>query len=314
MRIVFFGTSSFAIPSLDGIQCSSHTLLAVVTQPDAKGGRRHEFLPTPVKEWVVRKGSLLFQPPRLSEASFLSALQKLRPDLFVVVSYGKILPPSLLTLPPHGGINVHPSLLPRYRGASPIPWAILNGDEKTGVSIIALSEEVDGGEIFLQKTVSIGKEENALSLSERLSKEGGKLLVETLKNLEEGRAVSMPQKGEVRFAPRFKKEDGLVDWGKSAQKLSLQIRALLPWPGSYSYLHGKRVLFWKAKAEEGGPSGRPGEVVALSKEGIGVATGKGKLLLEELQLEGKEKMPGRLFLLGHPLRLGEGFTCNSGKS
>ena len=311
MKIVFFGTSSFAIPCLESLEKSSHTLLAVVTQPDQVGERFLKRLPNPVKMWAFEKRIPLLQPATLSEPTLVRDLKESASDLFVVASYGKILPASLLSIPIHGGINVHPSLLPRYRGASPICWAILNGDRTTGVSVIRMVKEVDTGDILLQKEVEIGSREDALQLSERLSHLGGELLMETLAQIEKGTPVFAPQKGRASDAPRFKKEDGAIDWTKSAEALSRQIRALVPWPGSFSYLKGKRVLLWKADPEEGDSGGRPGEVVSLSKSGeFKVATGKGKLLLKELQLEGKERMKSREFLIGHPLVIGETFSCN----
>ena len=311
MKIIFFGTSQFAIPSLEAVSLTAHSLLAVVTQPDKRGGRTHRLLESPVKRWALENKIPLLQPPDLSESSFMAALKKNRADLFVVVSYGKILPPALLALPSFGGVNVHPSLLPRYRGANPIPWAILNGDPKTGVTLIRLVEEVDAGDILLQKEVALDQEEDALQLSEKLSRLGGKLLVESLDGIEKGKATFVPQRGEVSDAPRFKKEDGAIDWTKSAKMLSREIRAFVPWPGSFSYLDGKRLLIWKAKEVEGEATGCPGEVVGFSgeKEFI-VATGKGKLLVERLQLEGKEMMSSSSFLAGHPLRIGETFACN----
>lgn len=309
MKIVFFGTSPFAIPCLEALFRSTYTPLLVVTQRDARGGRFRRLLESPVKRWALEKKIPLQQPESLSEISFAATLKRLSPDLFIVVSYGKILPSSLLTLPLEGGINVHPSLLPKYRGASPIPWAILNGDRKTGVSVIRLAEEVDAGEILLQKAIDIGEGEDAVGLTEQLSHMAGELLIKALEKIENGTVIPTPQKGKVSYAPRFKKEDGLMDWSKSAASLSRHIRALVPWPGSFSYLRKKRILFWKAKAEPG-RGGRPGEIVDLSKGALWVAAGEGRLLLQELQLEGKERMSTQHFLIGHPLRLGETFSCN----
>ncbi|MBI4436621.1 MAG: methionyl-tRNA formyltransferase [Candidatus Omnitrophica bacterium] len=310
MKIIFFGTSDFAIPSLEVLLRSGHDLVSVVTQPDKPGGRNRELLQGPVKQWASAASLPTLQPEELSDFSFMMGLKKMSPELFVVVSYGKILPPFLLALPPHGAINVHPSLLPKYRGASPIPWAILNGDSKTGISILRMTEKVDAGEILLQKEVGIGKEEDASQLSKRLSALGGELLLELLRKIEKGEVEAFPQKGVVTFAPRFKKEEGRIDWRRSAEELSRQIRALVPWPGSFTLLHGKRWVVWKGKAIGEKREGKPGEIVGLGPEGIAVATGKGKLLLEEIQLEGKEKMKSGSFLLGHPLRLGETFSCN----
>ncbi len=311
MRIVFFGTSSFAIPCLEALSPSGHALSAVVTQPDKPGGRARPLIESPVKRWAVEKKVPLLQPADLSNISFLKRLKELNADLFAVVSYGKILPSALLSLPPRGSVNVHPSLLPRYRGASPIPWAILSGDRETGVSIIKVVETVDAGEVLLQKRMTIADTVDAMQLSERLSHLGGELLVESLRKIEEGKAVPIPQKGEVVEAPRFKKEDGLIDWTKSGDTLSRQIRALVPWPGSFSYLHGKRVLIWKAVVAQEEKKGRPGEIVRVSEEGeIGVKTGKGILWIQEIQLEGKQRMQSRQFLIGRPVKDGETFACN----
>jgi len=310
MKIVFFGTSEFAIPSLEVLHRSGHELLAVVTQADKPAGRGRKVLESPVKQWASGRKIQVLQPENSSDFSFMMTLKQMNPELFVLVSYGKILPPFLLALPPRGAINVHPSLLPRYRGANPVSWAILNGETKTGISIIQMAEEVDAGEILLQQSVDIGINEDAIQLSERLSKLGGELLPEVLHQIQEGKAKPLPQKGKPTFAPRFRKEEGWIDWRRSAEDLSRRIRAFVPWPGNFSALHGKRVVVWKGRVVEGETKGKPGEVLELRPQGIVVATGKGRLLLEEIQLEGKERMESGSFLLGHPLRVGETFSCN----
>ncbi len=310
MRIVFFGTSIFAVPTLEALGSTGHTPLAVVTRADQKGGRGAVLIQSPVKELALRKKIPILQPDNLSDFSFLVSLKEIDPELFIVVSYGKILSVPLLALPVKGSVNLHPSLLPKYRGASPIPWAILNGDTRTGLSVIRMTEEVDAGEILLQKEVAIGKDEDAVHLSERLAAEGGKIVIEFLERFKKGPLAGTPQKGKVTLAPRFKKEDGRIDWSKEAGQISRQIRALVPWPGSYSFLKGKRIVFWKAREEEG--KGRPGEIIEASeKGGIRVAAGKGHLLMEEVQLEGKERMSAAQFLRGSPLRAGDTFSAQS---
>jgi len=314
MNIVFFGTSSFAIPSIEALKRSGNSPLLVVTQKDKPGGRQNKLIESPIKKWALKNGIPISQPEDLSSQDFQKTLKELSPDLFVLVSYGKILPESLLNIPSLGGMNVHPSLLPKYRGASPIVWTILNGDQKTGVSIIRIAQEVDSGDILLQKELPL-QEEDAIELSEKLSRLGADLLSEALSRIQDPSSVSTPQEGEASFAPRLKKEDGLVDWTKPATHLACQIRALVPWPGSFAYLRGKRVIFWKAQALPDASEGAPGSITAFPREGlIKVTTGKGSLIIKELQLEGKPRVTSVSFLRGNPLKNGETFTCNPAQS
>ncbi len=311
MRIIFFGSSSFAIPSLESLLCSKEEILTVVTETDKPGGRSLQLQKSPVKLWAAKKRLPLLQPKDLKENSFLSELKSLKPDLLILISYGRILPPLLFPIFPNGGINVHPSVLPRYRGASPIPFAILNGDRETGISISRMTKEVDAGDILFQERVPIEPGEDTLQLSERLARLAAPLLVKAVQKIAKKEADFIPQKGPVSYAPKLRKEDGLVDWSKSAEALSNQIRAFVPWPGSFTYWRGKRLLIWKAEPLPGRKGGKPGEVLSLSKEkGLEVATGQGFLLLKEMQPEGKARMGVGSFLAGHPVHSGETFSCH----
>ncbi|MCM8765655.1 MAG: methionyl-tRNA formyltransferase [Candidatus Omnitrophica bacterium] len=307
MKIVFWGTSSFALPTLEKIARSKEEILLVVTQPDKKQGRHLKLIPPPVKIKAEELNLKVVQPDSLSDKNFLSSLKELEPDLFVVVAYGNILKREILQIPRIISLNLHASLLPKYRGPAPINWAIWKGEKETGVSIIKMNEKMDAGEIILQKKIPISEEDNALSLGERLSREGADLCKEAIDLLAQGKAKFLPQEeSKASFAPLLKKEDGKIDWRNSAREISRQIRALLPWPGSYCFYKQKLLKIWKASAGEEDFSGfSPGEIVEIGKEEFAVATGKGKLWIKELQLAGGRRMSAREFLSGHPLQKGE---------
>lgn len=307
MRIVFWGTSQFAVPSLEKIALSRHKVVLVVTQPDKRQGRHLMLRPPPVKIEAERLKIKIAQPDDLNNEGLAEHLRGVDAELFAVVSYGKILKRKMLEIPRLYCINLHASLLPKYRGAAPINWAVLNGENETGLTVIRMNEEMDGGDILAQKRLPIFEEDNAVSLGERLGQEGSELLLETIDLIEKGRVKFLPQDESLAsFAPVIKKKDGRIVWQDSAARLHNQARALQPWPGTYCFLGNGLLKIWKTKVVDDDYSGgMPGEIVAIQKEGIVVAAGKGNLLIEELQVAGGKRMSAEKFLLGHRLKPGE---------
>lgn len=305
MRIIFFGTPEFAIPSLNALLLSGEEIVAVVTQPDKRKGRGHIFTPPPVKEFAIKKGIEVFQPTNIKEDTFISKIFNLKPDLIVVAAYGKILPPDILKLPVYGCINVHASLLPKYRGAAPIQWAIINGEKKTGITIMMMDEGLDTGDILLQEEVGISEDDNAETLSKRLSELGASLLIKAIKKIKEGSIERLPQVGTPSYAPPLKKEDGLIDWSKSASEIFNFVRGMYPWPCAYCYLNKERIKIIKVKVIEG--MGKPGRIERLDGDFV-VGTGRGLISIIELQPEGKRIMAAKDFLRGRRLEEGTFFN------
>jgi len=306
MRIVFFGTPKFAIPSLKALLESEEEITAVVTQTDKKTGRRRIFQPSQVKELAMSKGIKILQPANIKDSHFLNELTHIKPDIIVVVAYGKILPKQILKLPPFGCINVHASLLPKYRGAAPIQWAIINGEELTGVTTMLMDEGLDTGDILLQEKTEITDEDNADTLSKNLSETGALLLLKTIKGLKDGSVKPAPQEGIPSYAPPLKKEDGKIDWTKSAKEIFNLVRGLYPWPCAYCYLNKERIKIIRSKALDG--SGYPGRVERTKKGEFVIGTGKGLISFLELQPEGKRTMSALSFMQGR--RLEEGVFLN----
>jgi len=306
MRIVFFGTPKFAIPSLKALLQSGEELAAVVTQTDKKGGRGRILLPSPVKELAMSRGLKIIQPSNIKDTSFLNELSVIKPDMVVIVAYGKILPQQILKLPPLGCINVHASLLPKYRGAAPIQRAIINGEEQTGITTMLMDEGLDTGSILLQEKTDITDEDNADTLSKKLSEMGALLLMKTIRGLKNGSVRPVPQEGIPSYAPTLRKEDGKIDWSKSAKEIFNLIRGLYSWPCAYCYLNKERIKIIRAKALDG--SGFPGRVERANKGEFVIGTGKGLISIIELQPEGKTIMSAVSFLQGR--RVEEGIFFN----
>jgi methionyl-tRNA formyltransferase len=299
MRIVFFGTPLFAVPSLAALLGSQEEVVAVVTQPDKRKGRNRILSPPPVKELALKKGIEVLQPKSMKDPLFLDELYNLKPDIIVVVAYGKILPLQVLELPPRGCINVHASLLPKYRGAAPIQWAIINGEKKTGVTTMMMDEGLDTGDILLQEETEIYETDNSETVGKRLADTGGSLLIETIQKIKWGSVKPAPQTGTPSFAPPLKKEDGKIPWSKTADDIFNFVRGMFPWPCAYCYLNKERIKITKVKALEGyGIAGR----VEKSDEELLVGTGKGLISVIELQPEGKKLMSGKEFLMGRRLK------------
>lgn len=301
MRIIFFGSSEFAVPVLDALK-EKQEIVLVVTQPDRKKGRSLKISSTPVKTAAKSSGIKIFQPDNVNTQDSLEYLKKLGADLFVVVSFGQILRSQLLDIPRIYPVNVHASLLPKYRGAAPVNWALANGEKETGVTIIRMNEGMDEGEIILKDPVLIEDGEDAITLSEKLSKKGTELLLNAIDLIEKNTVSFIKQDDKVAtYAPKLKKQDGLIDWRLSAKGIYNRIRAFVPWPGCYACWNKKIFKIWKARPDNNpvATKPKPGAVLECSKDGISVGTGAGALMIEELQLQGKRRMTAEEFLAGH---------------
>ena len=306
MRIVFMGTPEFAIPPLKAL-IANHQVVGVFSQPDRPVGRHHNKLqPTPVKECAQSHGIPVYQPEKLRDGTALAILRELDPELIVVAAYGRILPNDILALPPKGCVNVHSSLLPKYRGAAPINWAILKGEAETGVTIMHMASELDAGDIILQRATPIGETEDAAALYDRLAQLGGELLTEAVALIEAGTASRTPQDHtKATLAPMLSKEMSPVDWTRSAQEIFNQIRGLYPWPGaSTDVISGEPIKLWGAQVVEKHTDAGPGAIIAASKQGIDVACGDFQVLrILELQAPGKNRMSAADYLRGHPIQV-----------
>ncbi len=302
---MFMGTPAFSIPTLRALHESGETIAAVVTRPDSPQGRGKRVSPPEAKVEALRRGLPVMQPATLKDPRVLADLGTMDPDIIVVAAYGRILPREVLALPPHGCINLHPSLLPRYRGPAPIQRAVLQGEKKTGVTVIRLVEKMDAGPIILQREVPIGEEETAEELGERLSVAGADLVMEAVRAVGAGSATLREQnEAEATLAPLLRKEEGEIDWTGDAAAIRNRVRGLLPWPGAHTTIGGRMIKLYKARAQEPGAGGRPGTITEAGPGGIRVATGKGDLVILELQAEGKKRMSAKEFLLGRSITVG----------
>ncbi|MEO6308811.1 MAG: methionyl-tRNA formyltransferase [Nitrospiraceae bacterium] len=306
MRLVFMGTPDFAAASLHALLRSDDSVVGIVTQPDRPKGRGQIFTPSPVKLLAQREQIPLLQPFKMKDPEFLQALTRWKPDLIAVAAFGRILPPAVLSLPPSGCINVHGSLLPKYRGAGPIQWAIINGETETGITTMLMDEGMDTGAMLLQEAIPIATDDTAGTISPRLAELGGRLLVETITRLKASTLVPQPQdSSRATLAPLLKKEDGAIDWALPATVLANRVRGLSPWPGAYTALTGgDRWTIWRALALPGPVIKPPGIVVAVTTEAIHVATGKGVLAVMELQPANSRRMAVSQYLAGHPTTVG----------
>jgi methionyl-tRNA formyltransferase len=305
MRLIFMGTPEFALPSLNALHQSGHAVLAVVCQPDRPKGRGGRLTPPPVKGMAERFGLPVLQPDKMKDPAFLEGLRALRPEAIVVVAFGRILPPVILDLPPHGCINLHASLLPKYRGAAPIQWAIINGEQETGVTTMRLDPGMDTGDILLQERMPILPEDTAGSLSARLAERGADLMIRTLKGLESGEIIPVPQDhAQATLAPILEKEAGEIDWTRPAVHILNRIRGLSPWPGAYTFYQDERWSLWKADLGDPTAGGPPGTILKTGREGISVATGEGLIEILELQPANRRRMSVREFLAGHSVEPG----------
>lgn len=305
MRILFMGTPDFAVPCLERLIADKHEVVGVVTQPDKPKGRGHKLLPPPVKEVAQNHGIPVFQPTMLKNEAFLPELQELNPELIVVVAYGKILSKYLLDFPKLGCVNVHASLLPKYRGAGPIQWSIINGDAVTGVTTMYMAEELDAGDMIMKTETAIHPEETAGELFERLSDMGAELLAETLTAMEQGTVSRTAQDAAyATYAPMIQKETGHIDWNCTAEEIRNLIRGTNPWPLSYSLYDDVPMKILHA-CQGKSANGTAGEILAADKSGILVACGgEETLLIDEIQMQGGKRMRVADYLNGHTIAVG----------
>lgn len=304
MRIVFMGSASFAVPSLEQLVESEYDVIEVVCQPDKPAGRGRKITACPVASFAREYKLSLYQPESLRRHEAFEHIQDLAPDMIVVVAYGKLLPPEILELPQMGCINVHASLLPKYRGAAPINWAIINGEEETGVTTMFMNEGMDEGDILLARSVDIDELDNAIEVEERLQQLGSRLLIETIKDLEGGELKGMPQDDSVAtYAPILSKKDGLIDWSQSAKAIANRVRGLVPWPVAYTHVDGKLLKIFEAHAGNEPCSEAPGTVIR-SENHLAIATADGVIYPIEVQIEGKKRMKCEDMLRGCPIKAG----------
>lgn len=304
MRIIFMGTPDFAVGTLTALIEAGHEIVLAVTQPDKPRGRKQTLVAPPVREAAVSHGIPVFQPKRVREPEALEELRKYEPELIVVAAFGQLLPKELLDMPTYGCINVHASLLPKYRGAAPIQRAILNGDAVTGVTIMRMDVGLDTGDMIAKQEVAIAPEDTGGTLFDKLAKAGADLLVRTIPSIADGTAVYTPQDElEATKVGQISKKDGLIDFTRSARSIECQVRGLNPWPSAYTYLGNKTLKIWSADVREG-TGAEIGTVVFLEKDCFGVQTGDGVLVCLEVQLEGKKRMDAGAFLRGNALEAG----------
>lgn len=299
MRVVFMGTPDFSVPALENI-AKRYEVVAVVTQQDRPKGRGHKMQYTPVKEKAIELEIPVYQPKRVKDPEFVDILKTLKPDVIVVIAFGQILSKEILELPKYGCINVHASLLPKYRGAAPIQWAVINGDKKSGVTTMYMAEGLDTGDIIDTSEIVLDEKETGGSLFDKLADLGGKLILNTLDKLETGTATRTRQDdARSTYAGKITKELGKIDFTKSAVEIERLIRGLNPWPSAFTYMDDKMLKIWNADVLEETVEEEPGTITEVNKKFIKVATGEGYLLLKEIQLEGKKRMDVTSFLNGY---------------
>ena len=306
MKIVFLGTPEFAIPTIQKIHSSSHSLLSVVTQPDRPKGRGQKHISSPIKSFAVENNIPVLQPKRVNTDEFISSLLNNRPDYIIVVAFGQILDEAFLKIPKQLCINLHSSLLPKYRGAAPINRAILNGDTVSGVTTIIMDKGMDTGDILLTKEIPIELNDDAKSLHDKLAEEGAELVLETLSRLKKNKIFPVSQNsGIASNAPKLKKEESLIDWQQDAKSIFNKIRGLTPWPGTHTLYKGKRLGILKGEVLSGNPTDHPGHVERITDSGIEVGTGDKRLKITELKPEGKKSMSVKNFLSGYKINRGD---------
>jgi methionyl-tRNA formyltransferase len=302
VRIAFLGTPDFAVPSLEALAGAGHEVTCVVCQPDRPAGRGHELREPATKRWARQRGLPVLQPEKVRDGRLAAELSRLSPDLLAVAAYGRILGKDLLELAPHGAVNVHGSLLPRYRGAAPIQWAVAQGERETGVSVMQIDEGLDTGDVLLQRVLPIAPEDTAETLSPRLARLGGEALVEALRLVERGEVVPVRQDASrATLAPVLTRDHGHIDWTLPAGRIRDRLRGFSPWPGAWTTLDGKVLKILTAVAEEVAPAGlgpRPGGAAKVAGLGIAVACGSGALLVTEVQPEGKRRQGALEFVNG----------------
>ena len=306
MKIIFMGTPDFAAVSLETLIDSKHEILAVVTQPDKPKGRKGELTPSPVKNIAVEKGIKLYQPIKVKEAEFVEILKSYKPDAIVVIAFGQIIPESILEIPKYGCINIHGSLLPKYRGAAPIQWAVLYGEKETGVTSMLMDKGIDTGDILIKKEVKLNEDETSGSLFNKLMPLGAEVLLETLEGLEKESIIPKKQgESPTDYAKMLTKTMGLIDFKRTAVELDCFVRGMNPWPSAYTALGEKTLKIWKAKPIS--ETGKAGSVLKIGKDSFVIGCGKDALEVFEVQLEGKKRMSAGDFLKGTDIEVGQEF-------
>ncbi|QUH20891.1 methionyl-tRNA formyltransferase [Alkaliphilus sp. B6464] len=300
MKIIYMGTPEFAVPCLETLVNSKHEVIGVFTQPDRPSGRGQKVNITPVKEKALEHNIPIFQPTTLKNEDVINEIKELNPDIIIVVAYGQILPKKVLEIPKYGCINVHASILPKYRGAGPINWAIINGEKKTGITTMYMDVGLDTGDMLLKEEIEIGENETAGELHDRLMKLGAKVLDKTIELLETDEIRGIPQNHDnSSYAPMLTKDLGKIDWSKSAKEIKDLIRGTIPWPTAYTTYNGQVMKIWKSRIIESNKEHAPGKILEITKEYILVATGKNILAIEEIQFSGKKRMSVKDYLIGN---------------
>lgn len=309
MKVVYMGTPDFAVGALEAIITAGHQVTAVMTQPDKPKGRGKEVQMSPVKACALKHDIPVFQPVKIKEAEAVETLRTYQADIFVVAAFGQILSEEILTMPKYGCVNIHASLLPKYRGAGPIQWAIINGEKVTGVTIMQMDKGLDTGDMLCKTEVAIAPDETADTLHDKLAVAGARLIVEALAKIEAGDVTPVKQNDEEScYAKMLHKSMGKIDWQMEAEKLDCLIRGLISWPGAFTVFRGKTLKIWKEEVVSEQETAPPGTVVRVDKDAFYVQTGKGILKILEVQPEGKKRMAVKDFLPGYPVKAGERFT------
>ncbi len=306
MKLVYMGTPDFAVMPLRALVEAGYPIEAVITQPDKPKGRGKAMQPTPVKEEALKHGLAVYQPQKVRDPEFIKILEQIAPDIIIVAAFGQIIPAQILDLPRFGCINIHASLLPKYRGAAPIQQAVIDGEKESGVTIMKMGTGLDTGDMIAKTVVPLDKEETGGSLFDKLAKAGAALLTETLPSIFDGTAVyeKQPEESPTPYAAMITKQMGLMDFHRDAAALERLVRGLDPWPSAYTYLDGKVLKVWKSQVREEESGSTPGTVLATDREGIHVACEKGILVLTEVQLAGKKRMSADAFLRGYSIKEG----------
>jgi methionyl-tRNA formyltransferase len=300
------GTPGIAAATLEQLLQGPDAVVGVVTQPDRPAGRGQKIVPSPVRTLTKSRGIPVTAPEKIRDPNFLATLQQWNPKVIAVVAFGRILPVTILDLAPYGCVNVHYSLLPKYRGAAPVAWTIINGEEKSGVTTMRLVEKMDAGPLYLQQEIAVAPDETTGSLQAKLTPIGAHLLLETIRRLKDGTIASQAQnEADATFAPLLKKEDGLIDWSRPAVEIERRVRAFTPWPSAYLHVRGRLMKVYRAKVIDTMEKANPGEIIRADGHGFWVATGAGALSLEEVQLENKKRLSGVEFINGARLAKGE---------
>ena len=310
MKIVYMGTPDFAVAPLAALVKNGYEVEAVITQPDKPKGRGKTMMFTPVKEEALKHDIPVLQPVKVRDPEFVEKLAKIAPDIIIVAAFGQIIPKSILEMPKFGCINIHASLLPKYRGAAPIQQAVIDGEKESGVTIMQMGTGLDTGDMISRIVVPLAKDETGGSLFDKLAEAGAELLIQTLPTIFDGTAVyeKQPEESPTPYAAMISKKMGLLDFSKSARELERLVRGLNPWPSAFTFINGKTLKVWKSSVEQAEVKGIPGTVVSTDKEGIHVACGQDVLVLHEVQLEGKKRMEADAFLRGCQLKPGDMFT------